>query len=142
MDHPTAFTMGEMGGGSVHGSLAQNILFRGGDAGNDSAILLHSQGDLIKSCGAEIGSSGIYEGGIAESMDAVDDDLVSMDEFKFFFNYMEFTDTELEQMLAAEDSEGDAWISMEVPPSIILDSDYSRGDAWSYLRNQAKQKFL
>ena len=44
IDHPTAFTMGEMGGGSVSGLLAHNVLFRGGESGNDSAILLHSCG--------------------------------------------------------------------------------------------------
>ena len=36
--------MGEMSGGSVYGLLAQNILFQGGDVGNDSAMLLHSCG--------------------------------------------------------------------------------------------------
>lgn len=34
--------MGEMG--SVYGSLGNNLLFRGGDAGNDSAMVLHSYG--------------------------------------------------------------------------------------------------
>ena len=39
--------MGEMGGGSVYGVLAQNILFQGGDVGYDSAMLLHSCGEDI-----------------------------------------------------------------------------------------------
>ncbi len=63
--------MGEMG--NVYGTLAHNLLFRGGDAGNDSAILLHSYGDECEaidgsgnmiqvSCGDQIGTSGIFEG--------------------------------------------------------------------------------
>lgn len=142
LDHPTAFTMGEMSSGTMHGPLGQNILFRGGDSGNDSAMLLHSRGDLISSCNGEIGVSGVFEGGMQESMKTLldNDGLdVSVDDFKFFFNYMEFTDNQLENMLSIEDSDGDAWISMEVPPKLVLDSDYSRGTAWSYLRNQAKQ---
>uniref|UniRef100_A0A7S2VZZ4 Uncharacterized protein n=1 Tax=Eucampia antarctica TaxID=49252 RepID=A0A7S2VZZ4_9STRA len=145
VDHPTAFTMGEMSSGAVYGSLAHNILFRGGDSGNDSAMLLHCRGgDIISSGNGEIGDSGIYEGGMQESMDTVDDDKegVTVDDFKFFFNYMEFTEKELENMLLEEDSEGDAWISMEVSPEVILNSDYNRGSAWSYLRNQAKRRQL
>ena len=71
IDHPTAFTMGEMG--NVYGTLAHNLLFRGGDAGNDSAILLHSYGDESEAmdgsgsmiqiaCGDQIGTSGVFEG--------------------------------------------------------------------------------
>mmetsp|Transcript_14607 Transcript_14607/g.27466 ORF Transcript_14607/g.27466 Transcript_14607/m.27466 type:complete len:203 (-) Transcript_14607:62-670(-) len=44
IDHPTAFTIGEMTGGSVSGKLASNVLFQGGDAGNDSVMLLHCHG--------------------------------------------------------------------------------------------------
>jgi len=40
---------------------------------------------------------------------------------------------ELELMLQATDSEGDAWFSVEVSPDMILGSEYSRGDAWKYL---------
>ena len=145
IDHPTAFNMAEMGGGSVYGTLAHNILFQGGDAGNDSAMLLHSYGhsdpdqSVKVECGEMIGTSGIYEGGLYDAMDLVDEGLVDPERFKFFFNYVEFSDNELEGMLAAEDSDGDAWASMEVPSSVILNNDFSRGDGWSYLRNQMRQ---
>lgn len=143
IDHPTAFTMGEMGGGSIYGNLAHSILFQGGDNGNDSAMLLHSYGggdfdeDRVD-CGSMIGASGIYEGGVDDAMDLVDAGVADPERFKFFFNYVEFSDQELEGMLSATDSDGDAWSSMEVPTRIILDSDFSRGDGWSYLRNQMK----
>ena len=81
--------MGEMG--NVYGSLGNNLLFRGGDAGNDSAIVLHSYGMSTRSvvrsssnndnhdyqslnkddsntemieidCGEMIGTSGVFEG--------------------------------------------------------------------------------
>ena len=42
---------------------------------------------------------------------------------------------------AEEDSAGDAWASVEVPSSFILDSDYARGEAWTYLRSQLREEF-
>jgi len=147
IDHPTAFTMGEMG--NVYGTLAHNLLFRGGDAGNDSAIVLHSygkecaaedgSGNTQINCGDMIGTSGVFEGGLSHAMELADDGIVDPERFKFFFNYVQFTDTELEIMLKETDSDGDAWASLEVPSKIILDNDLTRGDAWSYLRNKMKQ---
>jgi hypothetical protein len=149
IDHPTAFTMGEMGGGSVYGTLAHNTLFQGGDFGNDSAILLHSYGEAEGAtdtespssidCGDMIGTSGIFEGGVHDAMDLADEGLVDPERFKFFFNYVQFTDKELESMLEAADSDGDAWASMEVPSRVILENSFTRGDAWSYLRNQMRK---
>ena len=146
IDHPTAFTMGEMGGGSVSGVLAENILYRGGDNGNDAAMLLHSVGSSVSTkktegddtcdekaydiaCGEEIGTSGIYEGGIRDAMNLVDQAIVNAEKFKFFFNYVEFTDKELEGMLSATDSDGDAWVSLEVPSGFVLKDYGDRGDA-------------
>ena len=89
LDNPTAFTIGEMSP-QIMGSLSDNILFRGGYDGQDSAMLLHSAGGSngpVKS-DSEIGSSGIYEGGIVSAMESVDAGLISQDQCKFFFNYM------------------------------------------------------
>ena len=146
IDHPTAFTMGEMGGGSVSGVLGENILYRGGDSGKDAAMVLHSVGSSVSmaekedggmddvkvydiACGEEIGTSGIYEGGIQDAMNLVDQAIVNADKFKFFFNYVEFTDKELEGMLSATDSDGDAWVSLEVPSGFVLKDYGDRGDA-------------
>jgi len=89
LDNPTAFTIGEMSP-QIMGSLSDNILFRGGYDGQDSAMLLHTGGGSngsVKS-NSEIGSSGIYEGGIVSAMESVDAGLISQDQCKFFFNYM------------------------------------------------------
>jgi len=150
IDQPTAFNMGEMGGGSVYGVLAQNTLFQGGDVGNDSAMLLHvcgkdsplSEEDEVASridgCD-QIGMTGIYEGGLQTAMDLANDGLVDPEKFKFFFNYVEFTDVEMEMMMNEKDSDGDTWCSVEVSPRIILGNEYTRGQAWSYLRRQVRQ---
>ena len=88
IDHPTAFTMGEMGGGSVVGTLGNNILFRGGDAGNDSALLLHSNANIVEEkdgSGSEpIGNSGLYEGGLSAAMEAADEGELDPESCKFF----------------------------------------------------------
>jgi hypothetical protein len=75
-------------------------------------------------------------------MELADDGLVNPERFKFFFNYVEFNDNQLTNILAETDSDGDAWASFEVPSSMILNNDFTRGDAWSYLRNQMKQMMV
>jgi hypothetical protein len=47
---------------------------------------------------------------------------------------------ELENMLQDPQDDGDAWISVEVPPEIVLYSDYGRGEAWARLRNAVRGK--
>lgn len=139
LDHPTAFTIGEMSP-NVMGRVSENQLFRGGYDGSDTAMLLHSVGGHTGPVGSEamIGSSGIYEGGIVSVMESVDAGVVQPDQCKFFFNYMQFTDKEVDDMFAgAED--GDEWVSVEIPPEYVLDSDYYRGQLWSKLRNNIRE---
>ena len=139
IDHPTAFTISEMSP-NVMGSLSENLMFRGGRSGSDSAMLLHSAGGAdghVKGT-EEIGSSGIYEGGVVSAMEAADAGLANPDQFKFFFNYMQFRENELDDMFQGvvdDDGKLDEWVSLEVPPEYVLDSDLERGEMWSKLRN-------
>jgi len=137
LDHPTVFTMGEMAPGSVRGSLASNLLFQGGDTGNDKVLMMHDAGAVGK--GREIGTSGIYEGGLGDATRDVDDGVLEPDRFKFFFNYVEFSDVVLNNMLSQIDGDGDAWISAEIPVDLILDSDLNKSEAWRGLRRQLKE---
>ncbi len=135
IDHPTAFTIGEMSP-NVMGKLSDNRLFRGGYDGNDTAMMLHSAGGPngpIKSV-TMIGSSGIFEGGIVSAMEACDAEVIDPDRCKFFFNYMQFTQKELDNMFGGVE-DGDAWASLEIPADYVLNSDYERGQLWSKLRN-------
>jgi len=135
LDYPTVFTMHEMTGMDSSNELSQNLLFRGGDAGNDSALMLHSCGDLTNN--EMIGSSGVYEGGLQNAMDAVKEGKLSAECFKFFYNYTEFTVPELDQMLKSSDSDGDSWKSVQVSPSIIL-ADHDKSETWKQLRNKCR----
>eukprot|EP00539_Tryblionella_compressa_P014979 CAMPEP_0178835740 /NCGR_PEP_ID=MMETSP0746-20121128/11793_1 /TAXON_ID=913974 /ORGANISM="Nitzschia punctata, Strain CCMP561" /LENGTH=246 /DNA_ID=CAMNT_0020498345 /DNA_START=176 /DNA_END=916 /DNA_ORIENTATION=- len=130
LDHPTPFTMGEMMESKTSGGVFDNLIYRGGDTGPESAFCLHS----VDSMGLEeIGTSGIHQGG----------DLTQIPDptkVKFFFNYMEFLEQELEDMLDVTHSDGDSWAAVEVPPEFILDSGYDRGDAWSRLRNAIREQ--
>jgi len=135
IDHPTAFTIGEMSP-NVMGKLSDNLLFRGGYDGSDSAMMLHSAGGPngpIKS-DTMIGTSGIFEGGIVSAMESVDAGAIEPDRCKFFFNYMQFTQKELDNMFGGVE-DGDAWVSLEIPADYVLNSDYERGQLWSKLRN-------
>lgn len=75
-------------------------------------------------------------------MELADAGVVNTERFKFFFNYVQFSDNELQTILNETDTDGDAWASLEVSSKIILDNHYDRGDAWSYLRNQLKQMMV
>lgn len=142
LDHPTAFSIGEMSP-NVMGRVAENVLFRGGYSGSDTAMLLHSAGgpDGPVAAGHRIGTSEIFEGGIVSAMEAVDAGAVAPVRCKFFFNHMQFTVKELDGMFAATDSEGDQWVSLEIPPEDVLDSDYDRGELWRKLRRTVQREF-
>jgi hypothetical protein len=139
LDHPTAFTIGEMSP-NVMGGLSENRLFRGGYDGSDTAMLLHSAGgtDGPVKTDSMIGSSGIFEGGIVSAMESADAGLIETNRCKFFFNYMQFTEKELDNMFAGIE-DGDAWVSLEIPADYVLNSDYERGQLWSKLRNSIRE---
>ncbi|KAL7566254.1 hypothetical protein ACA910_011315 [Epithemia clementina (nom. ined.)] len=138
IDHPTPFTLAEMMEHNPvvpNNPLGSNFLFRGGDKGQEGVILLHNQKDLGQN---EIGMSGIFEGGWQAALESCALDSKETKNFKAFFNYCEFTEQELEDLLSSSE-DGDSWASVEVQPSIVLDPDWDRGDAWSRLRNSLKQ---
>ena len=114
-----------------------NLLYRGGDLGGESAFMLHSDDDLAQVADIEmIGTSGVYEGGFEHALE--NGESLDPSKAKFFFSYMEFTEQELENMLEDPQEDGDAWVSVEVAPEIVLSSDYDRGDAWARLRNAVR----
>jgi hypothetical protein len=90
IDHPTAFTMAEMVDSTIPDppKCFDNLLYRGGDLGGEHAVMFHSDERLAELADCEmIGTTGVYTGGLdycSNEMDA--------DRFKFFFEYMEFTE--------------------------------------------------
>lgn len=128
VDNPTPFAIGEMMEEATNndtGGVYENLIFRGGESGGQEAFCLHSwEGMDVE----EIGTSGIYQGGDLSQ-------IKDPSRVKFFFNYMEFLEQELEDMLEIIHEDGDGWTSVEVPPEMVLNSDYDKGDAWSKLRN-------
>eukprot|EP00980_Cylindrotheca_fusiformis_P018645 scaffold6200_cov118-Cylindrotheca_fusiformis.AAC.7 len=145
IDHPTAFTIGEMMGESSSAAakikeipILSNMLYRGGDSGGESIFMLHSDDAIAESANLEmIGNSGIYEGGFNDVLSASDE--FDVDKAKFFFHYMEFTEQELLSMLVDPENGADAWTSVEVPPEIVMSCDYGRGDCWARLRNAVRE---
>lgn len=133
LDNPTPFTIGEMMPAKQTGGVYKNLIYRGGDTGSknesDGCFCIHSFPHLGRD---EIGTTGIYQGGDLTKMD-------NPDAVKFFFNFMEFTEQELEQLLEIKHDDGDAWTSVEIPKNLIL-SNYDRGDAWSRLRNAVRNQ--
>jgi Uncharacterized ACR, COG1678 len=166
LDNPTPFTMAEMMmqdnnnnddiATSIQSSvLLQNLIYRGGNTGGDVAMMFHSVSELERT---EIGHSGMYEGGLEAAIRYVetkqkDDEsyifqssegcvpIRPVERFKFFFNYCQFSPDEIESMLASnvDDNTDDAWISLEVPPEVIL-AEWDKNECWKYLRNRMKQQ--
>lgn len=102
LDNPTPFTMGEMMENKASGGVYENLVFRGGESGGQEAFCLHSIDALGKE---EIGTSSIYQGG---ELSKIEDP----SKVKFFFNYMEFLEQELEDMLEIVHEDGDGWTSV------------------------------
>lgn len=137
LDHPTPFTLKEMIPGKFDDSaLGESLLFRGGDKGGDGVVLLHSRPGLGQ---PEIGGSGIYQGGWDAALAAIEAGEADVDDFKAFFNYCEFSEDELEELLESQE-DGDGWASVEVGYDVVLDKDWDRGDCWKRLRNAVSQQ--
>jgi hypothetical protein len=102
LDNPTPFTMGEMMESKASGGVYENLIFRGGESGGQEAFCLHSTSTMGLE---EIGTSSIYQGG---ELDKIKDP----SKVKFFFNYMEFLEHELEDMLEIIHEDGDGWTSV------------------------------
>lgn len=126
LDNPTPFTMKEMAG--VGGRLHGNLLYRGGNVGGETAMMLHSVNEFGRE---EIGTSGIFEGGLEQAQNADS----PVENFKFFFNHCQFSPNELETMLEEIDPEtGDGWVSVEAPSDLVLE-EWDKNDCWRFLRN-------
>ena len=169
LDNPTPFTMAEMStsaatmtsssAATTSPLLTRNLLYRGGNIGGETAMMLHSVKELGRE---EIASSGIYQGGLEQALqwvaaasadtalvdtvDTVDASSSSSstsstlhrqgrpeERFKFFFNYCQFSPDELESMLETTTVDGDAWMSVEVPPELVL-AEWDKNECWRYLR--------
>jgi len=166
IDHPTAFSVSEMIDEStmegIRETFGKNTLFRGGDLGEDIVMMLHSHAD-DDSDQEMIGSSGLYEGGLSYIIDAARKGFFfdPANSVKFFFNYLEFTEQQLDLMFGDDDKvkveqgegdpattrnrirdDSDGWTSVEVHPSFVLRGDYERGSAWERLRNQVRHTLL
>lgn len=128
VDNPTPFSMGEMMEHKTNGGVYENLIHRGGDTGGEDAFCLHSDNTLGLE---EIGKSKLYQGGDVEQIS-------DRSKVKFFFNYMEFLEQELEDMLDITHDDGDCWSSVEVPPEMILNPEYDKGECWTRLRNSIR----
>lgn len=154
LDHPTPFTLGEMmfSPNSTESTdpttdtsnpLYRNFLFRGGDKGGDGVMILHKYGfgQAVRNADEmEAGVPSFSHGGWDAALDLAETSSTSVsDDFKFFFNYCEFTERELEQMFDDEE-DGDGWMSVEaLDPELVLSSDWDRGELWRRLRNAVSQ---
>jgi hypothetical protein len=129
------------------------LIFRGGDKGRENSVLLLHNPKNIPGCSEEIGTSGLYHGGFdyivsssttnsssssrSDGGGTDNNSDIDMDgnNFKFFFNYCEFTEDEIEELFASTE-DGDAWASVQIhDTSIILNEEWDRGDCWRYIRN-------
>jgi putative AlgH/UPF0301 family transcriptional regulator len=114
LDRGSPFTIGEMTNMPM-GILGSNRLFRGGEDGKQACILLHEY-DLPGS--QPIGDSGLMFGGLEAAMAAVERGELPASDFKFFFNYMEYSVGALEEQV-----DRGKWNLAQLPNKIILSQD-------------------
>jgi hypothetical protein len=157
LDNPTPFCLSEMIRTSSSstpdssddlGLLSSHLLFRGGgtDDGNNpnsSIVWFHNVPELNDE---EIGeyNSGVYRGTswrrAVEVMESHNNEQQRHPLFKFFFNYVEFRQQELEDLLEDGSDSHDGWVSLTIPSGMILDNSYDKNDCWTRLRNIMKQQ--
>ncbi|KAJ1629614.1 hypothetical protein T492DRAFT_1009616 [Pavlovales sp. CCMP2436] len=95
LNRETPFTMGEMAEGM--GCFSTSIVYRGGGAGADTVLMLHSVGEVQ---GAKpLGDSGLFLGGLASARELVGDGRAPAASFKFFFKSEIWAPGELELQL-------------------------------------------
>merc|ERR1712232_1554029 len=137
IDNPTPFTISEMTNNESLGILGNHLLFRGGDEGAESIMLLHNNPDIPSTPIAD----NLFQGGIDYAIH--NNTPQQQHDFKFFFNYIEYDINSLHKILSEEDEDGggDAWISVSAPSDLILNSDLDRGDAWKGIRNIMKHVY-
>jgi putative AlgH/UPF0301 family transcriptional regulator len=82
LNRETPFTMGEMAAGMD--CFADNIVYRGGNGGEDTVLMLHCQAGLPGS--TLVGESGLFLGGLKGAQELVGSGQVDASAFKFFFN--------------------------------------------------------
>jgi hypothetical protein len=85
-----------------------------------------------------IGFSGVYQGGWDAALEACATGDADVDDFKIFFNFCQFNEPEMEDLLKSNE-DGDCWASVEVDAEVVLNPDWERGDAWKRLRNAVAQ---
>ena len=137
IDHPTPFTLGEMANSSLlesikNNPMAENLIYRGGDKGGDNVFMLHNQPGIGN--GDMIGTSDLYQGGLQDALLACQQGQAKPQDFKFFFNFCQFTEEELESML-----DDDPWIAVEVPSHYVLSAEWDRSECWKQLRNALQE---
>ena len=147
IDHPTPFTIHEMlpadsnavdANNEATAEFLQNLMYRGGELG-DAVFMLHSDPKLGDQAKQEmIGGSGVFQGGMEYAVN--NEYAIDPQKVKFFFQYMEFTEVELEEMLENREEESTQWVSVEVPPDFVLSNEWDRGEAWARLRNAVRDK--
>jgi len=144
---------------------------------SSSLYTVTSKGTITIQNTKMIGSSGVFQGGIHALQEIINQGILDDDPhvqfqyphrdslYKFFFNYIQFTQKELILLLQETDPETnnqnnkngisssfsakseenekkkkknsvlDVWTTLQVPSDFILRNDWERGEAWAYLKN-------
>jgi putative AlgH/UPF0301 family transcriptional regulator len=124
LEKPTAFSMGEMS--PTAGPFEPNVLFTGGEDGQDMAIMFHKY-DLDGF--AKYIGSGIYVGGLKQARELVESYKAKPRDFKFIFNYVMWGPAQLETEL-----KNGRWNLAKIPPDMVLEQAGGVGSLWSKAR--------
>ena len=92
LNHETPWQVEEMSPGALP-PFSANAVFLGGDAGKDTMIMIHGEPELP---GAREVGRGVYMGGVASAVRAVEEGALPPDRFKFFYKTVEFLPDQLQ----------------------------------------------
>jgi putative AlgH/UPF0301 family transcriptional regulator len=132
LDHPTAFTVGETA--PALDVFAENTLFLGGEAGANTALMLHR---FALPGARAVGGSGLYLGGVRSAMEKVEAGEFSPGDFIFVFNECEWEPGVLQQEVEAA-----RWTVLRCPPHFLMPPGAGRArtsSLWERCRREIRR---
>lgn len=126
LNHETPWEIDEMVPGSNVGPFSANPLFLGGDAGKDTMLMIHGEGELP---GAKHVGKGVYLGGVTNAIRAVEEGALPADRFKFFFKTVEWLPNQLQSAV-----DGGLFQPIELSPGWLFGQSGQRS-MWGEVRD-------
>lgn len=130
LNHETPWRVEDLSQGAIE-PFAANTVFLGGDAGRDTMVMIHGEPYLP---GAEEVGRGVYQGGVSAAVDAVREQALPPDRFKFFYKSVEWLPFALSMQI-----DSGIFRLVELSPGWLFGQSGQR-NMWKQVREMLRQE--